>query len=78
VIIITRRERMFRKNTKHHQGEIFGFKNTLSTKIQKELYQSEEYKFYEIIFCNIKEEDFACLYSEKESRPNSPVNAIVE
>jgi hypothetical protein len=68
---------MFRKNTKHIQEEIFGFKNTLPTKLQRELYQSEEYKFYEIIFCNIKEEDFTCLYSEKESRPNSPVNAMV-
>ena len=68
---------MFRKNTKHIQNEIFGFKNTLPTKIQRELYKSEEYKFYEIIYCSINEEIFSVLYSEKESRPNSPVNSMV-
>ena len=68
---------MFRRNIRHKQGNIFGFKNTLPTKLQKELYTSEEYKFYEIIFSNIREEDFACLYSEVDSRPNAPVNAMV-
>jgi len=43
----------------------------------KELQASEEQKFYELIFCNIKEEDFACLYSEIDSRPNVPVNCLV-
>jgi hypothetical protein len=76
-VITFQRETMFRKNTKHIQGEIFGFKNTLPRKLQRELYESEEYKFYELIFSNIKEEDFASLYSEKESRPNSPVNSMV-
>lgn len=68
---------MFKKNIKHTQAEIFGFKNTLSPKLQKILYQSEEQKYYEIVFCNIKEEDFAILYSDKESRPNAPINAMV-
>ncbi len=39
--------------------------------------ESEEYKFYDLIFCKIREEDFSCLYSERESRPNSPVNSMV-
>ncbi|MBU2445349.1 MAG: transposase [Bacteroidetes bacterium] len=55
----------------------------------KELQESEEHlpatfiakrqagKFYELIFCNIKEEDFASLYSEIDSRPNVPINCMV-
>jgi hypothetical protein len=43
----------------------------------KELQASEQQKFHDLIFCNIKEEDFACLYSETDSRPNVPVNCMV-
>ena len=68
---------MFRKNTKHLQESLFGFRNDLAKKQQKELDESEESKFYEIIFCNIDEEDFSCLYSDTDSRPNSPINAMV-
>lgn len=68
---------MFQKNTKHTQSNIFGFTNIVSPKMAKELQESEEQKFYELIFCNIKEEDFACLYSEIDSRPNVPINCIV-
>lgn len=68
---------MFRKNTKHTQSNIFGFTNIVSPKMAKELQASEEQKFYDLIFCNIKEEDFACLYSETDSRPNVPVNCLV-
>lgn len=45
--------------------------------MSKELQESEEQQFYEHIFCNIKEEDFECLYSEIDSRPNVPVNCMV-
>lgn len=38
---------------------------------------SEEHAFYQLIFCKIQEEDFQCLYSEKGSRPNAPINAMV-
>lgn len=68
---------MFRKNTKHMQANIFGFTNIVSPKMAKELQASEEQKFYDLIFCNIKEEDFACLYSETDSRPNVAVNCLV-
>jgi hypothetical protein len=68
---------MFKKNTNHMQSNIFGLKNIVSPKMEKELQASEEQKFYELIFCNIKEEDFACLYSEIDSRPNVPVNCLV-
>ena len=72
---------MFRKNRKHLQENLFGlrrtFCNPLPEKMQEELLESEFHKFYEIIFLNIKEEDFKCLYSEIGSRPNSPVNVLV-
>lgn len=68
---------MFRKNRKHLQENLFGFSNPLPDKMQEELLESEFHKFYEIIFLNIKEEDFKCLYSEIGSRPNSPVNVLV-
>ena len=68
---------MFKKNTKHTQTNMFGYANMMSPKMQKELQNSEEQKFYEYIFCNIKEEDFSCLYSEEGSRPNAPVNTMV-
>jgi len=68
---------MFRKNTKHLQETLLGFRDDLQKRQQQELDKSEESKFYEIIFCNIDEEDFECLYSEADSRPNAPVNALV-
>lgn len=68
---------MFRKNTKHLQETLFGFRDNLQKKQRQELDKSEESRFYEIIFRNINEEDFECLYSETDSRPNAPVNALV-
>lgn len=68
---------MFKPNTDHIQTNMFGFSNFISSDMLKELQESEEMKFYELIFCNIKEEDFACLYSEEDSRPNAPVNCLV-
>lgn len=38
---------------------------------------SVEHNFYELIFQNINETDFAILYSQKKSRPNVPVNQLV-
>ncbi len=68
---------MFRKNHKHKQPGLFGFQNVIKDSMRREIMDSEEYKFYELIFCRIREEDFAPLYSDKESRPNSPVNSMV-
>jgi muramidase (phage lysozyme) len=56
---------------------MFGFQHLLTNGMKQELLESAEYKFYELIFCNIREEDFACLYSTIESRPNAPVNCLV-
>jgi hypothetical protein len=68
---------MFRKNEKHLQKNLFGFQATLPQSQQNILYQSEEYKFYELIFCNIDEEEFNCLYSDINSRPNAPINSMI-
>jgi hypothetical protein len=68
---------MFRKNHKHKQPGLFGFQNVIKESMYQEIMESEEYKFYDLIFCKIREEDFSCLYSERESRPNSPINSMV-
>jgi hypothetical protein len=68
---------MFKPNVKHLQPTLFSFQQQLPEKLTKELTESEEAKFYELVFRNIKEEDFACLYSETESRPNSAINCLV-
>lgn len=68
---------MFAKNTAHLQQSLFGIDNQLPESKRKKLYQSKEYLFYNLIFCNIKEEDFAPLFSATGSRPNAPVNSLV-
>jgi len=68
---------MFKKNTKHTQADIFGLFNTLPERMKKKIEKSEEYTFYRLIFCNIKEDIFSKLYSDTKSRPNAPINAMV-
>jgi len=68
---------MFRKNTTHLQRSFFDIENQLSERKKKKIRESEEYSFYQLIFKKIKEEDFAVLYSESGSRPNSAVNIMV-
>ena len=68
--------KMFRKNEKHHQTQLFDFRDTLGPNyatFQKTL----GYKFYQYVFCNIDEEQFRPLYSEHKSAPNSPINMMV-
>ena len=68
---------MFRKNTTHLQRSFFDIENQLSESKKKKIKESEEYSFCQLIFKKIKEEDFAVLYSENGSRPNSAVNIMV-
>jgi hypothetical protein len=68
---------MFKKNTNHVQKSLFGLFNTLPSTLQKEAKESSQYCFYNLIFCNIPEDIFAKLYSDKKSRPNAPINAMV-
>lgn len=68
---------MFKENLKHYQKDLFGIDGHLTETLKKELFESPEYNFYKIIFCNINEQDFKVLYSDKNSRPNSPVNILI-
>jgi hypothetical protein len=70
-------KRMFRKNTSHQQPSLFGIAGQLSEPKLKKLKNSKEYDFYRLVFCKIKEQDFAVLYSDVSSRPNAPVNSLV-
>ena len=68
---------MFKENTQHLQGNMFSFINELSEKKQNALKSTKEHCFYNMIFCNIRENDFEVLFSDKGSRPNAPINAMV-
>ncbi len=68
---------MFLENKAHMQQDLFGIENQLSPSKRKKLRSSSDAFFYELIYCNIKEKDFAALYSDSGSRPNAPVNALV-
>jgi len=56
---------------------MFGLFNSLPENMKKKIKKSEEYTFYNIIFRNIDEDIFSQLYSDKKSRPNAPINAMV-
>jgi hypothetical protein len=71
------RGKMFRENTNHLQRSFFDIERQLSESKRKKIRESEEYNFYRLIFKKIKEENFAVLYSENGSRPNSAVNIMV-
>lgn len=68
---------MFRPHSHHLQTQLFGLRSTLPETLQNEISSSEEFCFYNLIFCNINEEDFRVLYSSTHSRPNTPVNYLV-
>lgn len=68
---------MFKTNDHHTQTDIFGLFNSLPERMKKKIEHSEEYTFYKLIFSNIKEDIFSGLYSDKKSRPNAPINAMV-
>jgi len=68
---------MFKKNIKHIQPDMFGLFNSLPENMKKKIKKSEEYTFYNIIFSTIDEDIFSQLYSDKKSRPNAPINAMV-
>lgn len=68
---------MFKQNTAHLQSKMFGLLSSLPEAMQKHAKESEEYCFYQIIFCNINEKIFAPLFSDIKSRPNASINAMV-
>ncbi len=69
---------MFRPNETHHQQDLFSLKAQLPQRSWKLLKESQEYAFYEEIFCRIPESVFAELYHDSPAtRPNVPVNRVV-
>jgi len=68
---------MFRENTTHLQKSFFNIENQFSERKRKKIRESEEYSFYQLILRKIKEKNFAVLYSENGSRPNTAVNIMV-
>lgn len=68
---------MFRKNTKHQQPALISAASELPEKQRKRLENSWAGTFYKEFFSRIDEQTFAVLYSEKDSRPNVPVNVLV-
>lgn len=68
---------MFRKNTKHQQPALISAASELPEKQRKRLENSWAGAFYKEFFSRIDEQSFAVLYSEKDSRPNVPVNVLV-
>jgi hypothetical protein len=68
---------MFKEHTEHGQSSLFGVQQQLSEARQDELTNSKEAVFYDLVFREIPESEFADLYSDSGSRPNTPVNQLV-
>ena len=68
---------MYRKNTRSAQPLLLSDVNSLPSKLVKRLHRSWAATFREEVFQRIGEDGFAVLYSEKGSRPNTPVNILV-
>ena len=65
---------MFKLN---NQPGLFSFENDLAKKQRDLLAGSKEKWFHQLIYRNIREQDFQPLFSEKASRPNVAVNILV-
>jgi hypothetical protein len=68
---------MFRKNQQHQQSGLFETVEQLPERHRLRLENSWGGAFYRELFCRIDETLFALLYSEKPSRPNTPINLLV-
>ncbi len=68
---------MFCKNEEHNQAKLFSVIDQLPQTAKKRLETSWASVFYTEFFCRLNEDVFSVLYSEKKSRPNTPVNVLV-
>jgi len=68
---------MFRANDKHKQQRMFTAVDQLPETAKKNLEKSWAQVFYHEYFCKLDETVFSVLYSEKKSRPNTPINILV-
>ncbi len=66
---------MFKAN---NQADLFTFETQLLDNEQRKLLEkTPEKAFYNLIFTNIKEDDYKVIFSDKVSRPNAPVNILI-
>ena len=68
---------MFRENEGHKQQRMFTAVDQLPATAKKHLEKSWAHVFYHEYFCRLDETVFSVLYSEKKSRPNTPINILV-
>src|SRR5512133_679322 len=68
---------MFRPNNRHRQGQLLTTIDSLPERQRVRLEGGWAGTFYRECFCRLDEQVFAVLYSEKDSRPNVPVNVLV-
>lgn len=68
---------MYKRNDKHAQKSLFDLNPFSLPELQKDIEKTEEYFFYQTIFCNINEDIFAPLYCHDNGRPNASINAMV-
>lgn len=68
---------MFRANDKHKQQKMFTVVDQLPKKAKEVLEKSWAHAFYQEYFCKLDETVFSVLYSERVSRPNTPINILV-
>jgi hypothetical protein len=68
---------MFIHNKSHKQKPLFGTLFSLPDKQRQRMEASWAATFYEEVFSRIDESIFAILYSDKASRPNTPINILL-
>ncbi len=68
---------MFKTNDSHLQNRMFTAVDQLPASSKKRLENSWAHFFYTDFFCKLDESIFSVLYSNKKSRPNTPVNILV-
>jgi hypothetical protein len=68
---------LFKPNNDHLQGKVFSDFQRFNSVVAKRLKNSWSMVFYEQVFCLIREELFAPLYSLEWGRPNFPINILV-
>lgn len=69
---------MFRKDEQHRQIPFFSGLHELPEKLQRRLQESWAGELNDQVSSPIDEDHFAVLHSDDPSRPNIPVNVLVQ
>jgi hypothetical protein len=68
---------MFQRNKKHIEVNLFPIDSINQLELRRKLERTEEYGFYNIVFCQINESVFSPLYCQDNGRPNAPINSML-